>query len=268
MTKVDLIGVPYTVGCRAETSFAIDQHRAPAAIRQALDDLMAGFDIPRYFKDYGDLKSDSSVDAVLKGVEEFVGSRSQNVVPFILGGAHTLTLGALRAAKKRFGDVTLVYFDAHPDLMPHPEINYGSSLYYGLKEQLVRPDRLAFLGIRQIEKPEAELIAKEKIWYRDGIDFERLGSAKIAEELFAKFPPPYLLSIDLDSIEPSTCPGVTTPFPGGLWYREVLFLAREICKRPTIYVDIVELSPVNDRNNESARLAALLLQQLSEALSG
>lgn len=253
------------MGCREETSFSIDQHRAPAILRHAYDDMMSGFDILRTYDDLGDLKVENTVDAVLNGCKsqvELILSGGQ--IPLLLGGAHTLTLGSLRGVHAAVRDYSLIYFDAHPDLMPHPQINYGSSLYYGLVEKIVDPSRLALIGVRQIERAEQQVIDQYKIFTRTALDFEERGSAALVREICESFPPPYALSIDLDSIEPSHCPGVTTPYPGGLMFREVLFVARELSKRGCVYIDIVELSPANDRNNETARIAAMLMASLAE----
>lgn len=270
MKSVALYGVPYNSGCRSETSVVIDQHRAPAAIRAALQELQGGFDIPTGFQDCGDISCDGSVEALLAATENCVleSLKIPHQVPLLLGGAHTFTLGSLRALKKANREFSLIYVDAHPDLMPHPNINYGSTLYYACKEGLVSPKRIAFIGVRQVERPEAEFINREGIYSMSGLDVEERSIATIIrEDLLKKFPPPFVISFDLDSVDPSLCPGVTTPFPGGLTPRELLLMARELGKQDVLYADIVELAPINDRDNVSARLGAILLQTMAHAIS-
>lgn len=268
-SKVSLYGIPYSAGCRSETSVIIDQARAPQVIRAALQELQDGFDIPTGFVDCGDLSCDGSVPAVLDGVERFVAQQLESAkVPLLLGGAHTLTLGALRAIAKAGKQYSLIYLDAHPDLMPHPDINYGSILHYAVKEGILDPKRIAFIGARQIERPESEFISANGVYLRTGLDVEQVGLEQILKEIKSKFAPPFVLSLDLDSVDPSLCPGVTTPFPGGLTPRELLLLARELGQEPVLYADIVELAPANDRDSVSARLAAILLQTLAHAIGG
>jgi len=266
---VEVLGVPSSIGVREETSFVVDQQHGPANIRQAYNETMHGFDIVRPFSDLGDVQIKEAVGETLTSIAERVGAiLASGTVPIVLGGAHTLTLGSLRALHANLQDYSLIYFDAHPDLMPHHEINYGSSLYYAIKEGLVRPEQIALLGIRQIEREEAAFIKAQQIFSVTPIEFEHRGARAICDDLLQRFKPPYVLSIDLDSIELAECPGVTTPFPGGLHFREVLYIARRCALVDCRYADIVELAPANDRNHESARLGAILLHTLSDMISG
>lgn len=266
MTKklIDLIGVPCSAGCRAETSFTIDQHRAPAAIRAAYEELMGGFNVPRCFSDKGDVASGANVERMLVEVSNAVKtSLSAERVPFILGGAHTLTLGSLRAAHSVAPNFSLIYFDAHPDLMPHPDINYGSSLYYAVKEGLVNPQKIALIGIRQAETPEIDFIKEHGIILYTARDVASKGLEKVIKELHKKLSGPYFISVDLDGIDPAFAPGVTTPYPLGLAPREVEAIACEFSKE-LLVGEIVEHAPANDRMGRTAYLAAGLLRSMTE----
>ena len=72
MSRVHLIGVPFTVGCRPETSAAMDQQNAPLAIRAAIRTLTANYNIPLGFRDLGDIEAERNIDSVLSAVEEEV----------------------------------------------------------------------------------------------------------------------------------------------------------------------------------------------------
>lgn len=265
---VELFGVPCSAGCRSETSFTIDQHRAPAAIRAAFSELMSGFDVPRCFTDKGDVASGANVERMLEEVARATKeSLSAGKTPFILGGAHTLTLGSLRAAHAFNPDFSLIYFDAHPDLMPHADINYGSSLYYAIKEGLIVPSRIALIGVRQAELPELKFIRQNGINLFTASDVARQGLEKILSELHAKLKGPYFISVDLDGIDPAFAPGVTTPYPLGLMPREVEVIATEFAKN-LLVGEIVEHAPANDRMGRTAYLAAGLLRSMTEAAVG
>lgn len=265
---IELIGAPFSIGSRVETSYSIDQSRAPDAIRKAMNNLLSGFDIVRHFNDNGNLRANHQTIEVLNAIRDRVFQILANKgMPFVLGGAHTITLGSLRALKEALGNFSLIYFDAHPDLMPHASINYGSSLYYAIKEKLVLPHQIALLGIRQIERAEQSFIVKNKIYHRTPLDFEKFSAVKIAKDIKKKFKAPYCLSIDLDSIDPAVCQGVTTPYPCGLTVREILCVAEELCRSSVCYVDIVELSPKRDRKNISAEIAAEILLSISRFIA-
>lgn len=265
--QIELFGVPSSAGCRSETSFTIDQHRAPAAIRAAYEELMAGFTAPRCFSDKGDITSGNDVCKMLADVDNAVTKSLQDGnIPFLLGGAHTMTLGSLRAAHKFRKDFSLIYFDAHPDLMPHSDINYGSSLYYAVKEGLIKPDKIALLGIRQAEDPELDFIKQNKIHLYSARSVAALGAAEVLARIMKELPPPYFISIDLDGIDPAFAPGVTTPYPLGLSPREVEVISCELVSRGDLLVgEIVEHAPANDRMSRTSYLAAALLRAITDA---
>lgn len=268
MSMVKVFGVPSAAGSREETSYAIDQHHAPAIIRRAYDELTSGFNIPKDFTDLGDLTGTQDVRELLSAVEEKIVDICQSGAnPFVLGGAHTLTLGSLRALSRMQKKFSLIYFDAHPDLMPHPQINYGSTLHFALQEGSLRPEQLAYIGIRQIETEEWDAISKRNIFSLTSPDFESLGAAGVLREIQKRFPAPYYISLDLDCLDPSFAPGVTAPCPVGLTPREVLFISRELVRSKVLGIEIVELASVNDIKNQTATLAAFLLQSLSTEMA-
>jgi len=268
MSRIKLFGVPTVAGCRAETSTAVDQNRGPAAFRSAHQLLLAGFDIPVCFTDTGDLSFKDTIPEVLKAVEEAVATtRSEGKIPFIIGGAHTLSLGTLRALKRTDGDFSMIYFDAHPDMMPREDINYGSSIYHAMKEGLVKGDRTAMVGIRQIEGPEAKLLADHQVHCYEPLEFARRGAMAVAKDIMAKLPPPYFVSLDLDAIDPLFAPGVTSPTPLGILPLDVLLICEELARQQVIAFEIVELSPVNDRDDETANLTAGFVKSITAAIS-
>lgn len=265
MTRVNVYGVPSAAGCREETSEVIDSAQAPARIRSMHRFLIDGFDVPGDFTDCGDVGATNDISILLAATEEVaVRDIKCGMIPLFLGGAHTLTLGALRGVRKALGDFSLIYVDAHPDLMPRNEINYGSTLYHAVREGAVTPHRLGIVGARMIERAEREVIAREKIRVVSCLEVERNGISVITEELLQQLPPPYYLSIDLDAIDPAIAPGVTTPSPIGLTPREVLTLTDCVLRHPTVAVDIVELAPSADDGERTARIAATLLREIVE----
>ena len=262
--RFSLIGVPSVAGCRAETAEVIDQHRGPAAIREALAQLHRGYTLPRPYDDLGDIAVSDDLQQVLTSLEHrVVELRRAAAVPLILGGAHTITVGTLRALKKVERDYSVVYFDAHPDMMPREDLNYGSSIFHAIKEQVVDPSRFVIVGGRQIEIPEAEVMARYGVQNIPPYRIQEIGAAAVLAEIKARCPPPYFLSIDLDVIDPSFAPGVSAPQWLGMSPQEVFYLARElVVTGQVVGVDVVELSPARDRDCMTARLAARLVHEL------
>ncbi len=268
MGLVKLVGVPFSVGCRVETSTAIDQQNAPLAIRAGIRTLTANLDIPLSFEDLGDVTAKNSVTEVLKAVEDQVYEvASKGDVPVILGGAHTVTLGTLRALNRVRQDFSVIYIDAHPDIMPHSSINYGSAMFYAFKEEVIQPDRTAFIGIRQVENPEYRVLREQNIFHIHAHEFEGMGILNVVKEIKDRFPAPYFISLDLDVIDPTFAPGVTLPYPCGLTPREVMYLVEELCRQGVIGIEIMELSPINDRNDDTAMIAASLILRICHVLT-
>lgn len=269
MSVVKVIGVPSSAGCRAETSSVIDQHNGPQAIRSAYKALTGNFSIPTNFIDGGDIANVDTVSNLLTSVERAVEQvAAEGEIPLLLGGVHTLTLGALRGIQKYVSDFSVIYIDAHADLMPHPQINYGSLLFYAIKEEVVHADRLALFGIRQVEDPEYALMKENKIFHLHSSEFEEYGIRSVVSQIRDRFEPPYYISVDLDSIDPAFAPGVTCPYPGGLSGREVGFLLEELCSSSEVVgIDIVEHAPLNDINDMTAKLAAHFMLSASRSIA-
>ena len=264
--KFWLYGVLSHIGTDPLTSQSSDSHLGPSAIRAAYQSLFEGYNIPCAFEDQGDVKTgeEQTVEELLEEIEKQASKALENDKKLIfLGGSHTFTLGSLRAVKKHCGDFSLLYFDAHPDLMPEERIYYGSTLYHAAEEKVLNPERIGFVGIRQIEEEEQAFIEQHHPLVISPLEITRLGLSASLNKLKDVLPPPYYISIDLDGIDPSLAPGVTTPFPLGLYPREVLALALAFCNEHLIGFEIVEHSPKRDVQNSTVFLAATLLQELS-----
>jgi len=268
MSKVKLFSMPTAAGCREETSEIMDQVNGPKAIRKALSNYLSGFDIPVLFDDLGDIQFENSVSGVLAALEaKVIELRKASQIPLILGGAHTISLGTLRALKKSDCDYSVIYLDAHPDCMPRADINYGSTIFHAFNEGVIDPKRMAFIGIRTIEVPEQNLIKEKGILGFSASDLERLGTDGVLDEVLHRLPPPYALSLDIDVIDPAFAPGVSAPSPIGLTPREVLYMTTEVCKRPCIAAELVEVCPAADTNGQTVSLAATLLHAIGNTLA-
>jgi agmatinase len=267
MGFVKLLGVPYTVGCRAETASAIDQQNGPRAIRDAIRALTANYSAIMSFDDIGDVKAKAMVEDVLGATTKAVGEIvKRGDIPLILGGAHTISLGTMRALAESNPGFSLVYIDAHPDIMPRPQVDYGSVLFHAIKEELVEPKNIAIIGMRQIEDPEYRIIEEQGIFHLHSHEVCALGVHEVVRQIRDRIPGPYMVSFDIDSVDPAFAPGVTSPYPCGLSSGEALALLEEVCKAGVLAMEVVEMSPINDYNDATARLAASIILRVSRLL--
>lgn len=256
---IDLIGLPSD----SNSSFERGPAMAPAAIRRALwsdrgnlaceDGQEIGIDFE--LRDRGDLwlNEDAADDAVI--ADAVRAAIQSGAVPLALGGDHAITHPAVRGIHAEHGPVTILHFDAHPDLYEDFEGNprshaspFARIMEAGLATRLVQ------VGIRTLNAHCRQ-------------QAERFGVEIVPMTDFAPDKVPVLdgalyISIDLDGIDPREAPGVSHPEPGGLTVREVLAVLRRQTA-PVVGADVVELNPRFDQNDRTAIVAAKLVRELA-----
>ena len=121
----------------------------------------------------------------------------------------------------------------------------------------VQPQDIVLIGIRNLDEGERALIRELEITTYTMKDIDRLGIARVAEAALAKLAnlPRLHVSFDADVLDPSVAPGVGTPVPGGLSYREAHLLMELLAdaKRVTS-LDLVEVNPILDIRNNTAQV--------------
>lgn len=258
---IHLIGLPTDQNSSFERGAAL----GPAAIREALwsdrgnlaaqSGLEIGTDITLANK--GDLPlSDTDCaadDAVI--TTAIVEALDANAIPLSLGGDHAVTFPLVAAISAKHGPVSILHFDAHPDLYADFEGNPRSHASpFARIMEAGHATRLVQVGIRTLTRhcrEQAELFGVEII---PMVGFNP-DQVPVLEG-------PLYISIDLDGIDPSEAPGVAHPEPGGLTVREVLaVLARQ--KAKIVGADIVELNPNRDVGGVTAIVAAKLARELA-----
>jgi len=262
LPAIELIGLPSDVN----SSFERGPAEAPAAIRKALwsdRGNMAcedGQEIGIHFelRDRGDLPltEAASDDALIAAAVQ--ASLASGAVPLALGGDHAMTHPVVRAVHSRHGPLTILHFDAHPDLYDNFEGNprshaspFARIMEAGLATRLVQ------VGIRTLNahcRAQAE---------RFGVVIVPM--AEFTPDKVPALEGPLYISIDLDGIDPSEAPGVSHPEPGGLTVREVLAVLRRQTA-PIVGADVVELNPRFDSNERTAILAAKLVRELASLI--
>jgi arginase family enzyme len=189
----------------------------------------------------------------------------------MLGGDHTMTLGALRALARQHGPLGLLHLDAHPDAASGAAwgtpIHHGTWLRQALEEDLLDPERLVQVGLRAPRFDDEELAflqsAGVRMWTPGDLRDERLAS-QLRKDLSGVGQGPAYLSIDLDALDPVLVPAVAEPVPGGLSLEEALHLihATQRWPQPWVGADVMELAPTLEGAEASARVAVHLALHL------
>jgi agmatinase len=175
-----------------------------------------------------------------------------------LGGEHTVTVGALRAAVRRHGPLGLLVFDAHDDLRDAYE---GSPLSHACaSRRAAELGPVVQVGIRSVS-PDGVRIArrlplsdnpksriqnlKYPVLSVPAHEIHHRGMPTAA--ILAALPERVYLSVDIDAFDPACCPGVGTPEPGGLdWYQVTDLIAAVARSRRIVALDVNEVRPLAD----------------------
>jgi arginase len=199
-------------------------------------------------------------------------------VPVVLGGDHSVSLGTLSGLREEHGPGGAIWIDAHGDLNS-PETSPSGNVHgmvlaagLGLAGDRFRgegwglpalePGRVALVGVRALDEGERELLRELDAKVFTMSDVDRLGVERAIREALTHVAGPGFVhvSLDMDAIDPDVAPGVGTPVRGGLSYREA-HLAMELVAESGLAssLDVVEVNPVLDRENETGKLAVELV---------
>ena len=214
--------------------------------------------------DYGDapndpLSTERSVHAVREVVREVVSVKKQdgtNVIPFIIGGDHSLSYPNIAALADTYGkgNVGVVHFDAHFDgsnFMGHL-ISHGSWVKRLITEGHVPGKNYIQVALRGYY-PDAdtfEWMRENQFRYHTMAEVEKRGWDAVMEDVIkeANEGPEYIfISFDIDALDPAFTPGTGTPEPGGLTPRETFPIIRRLCAETNVVgFDLVEYAPDRD----------------------
>ena len=201
-----------------------------------------------------------------------------STLPVVLGGEHTVTLGVLRALKKRYGHFGVVQFDAHADLrdiyegtpyshacvMRRAVDDLGLTLFQ-IGVRSVCPEEAAFRKERDIPHLDARLARFPLPGQTNGPDGNNHSEPAL---LPVDFPGKLFLTFDLDAFDTSLMPATGTPEPGGLFWWDALHLVeRCLAGRVALGFDVVELAPIpgmHAPNYTAARLAHEIMGIIAE----
>ncbi len=177
-----------------------------------------------------------------------------SVIPVLLGGEHTVTLGALRALKKKYGEFGVVQFDAHADLR---DTYMGSKISHATVMRRAMDDLnlpIFQIGVRSLSVEEKEYRSLKRIPRLDARSLRcprpwpscaEKAAKPMLPLLPADFPSKVFLTFDIDALDASIMPATGTPEPGGLlWWDALHLVERSLSNRSCIGFDVVELAPI------------------------
>lgn len=200
-----------------------------------------------------------SPEHLCAAVEQRVGALfDADKFPVTIGGNHTVSIGAIRAAAQRYDNLTVLQLDAHSDLRRTYE---GSELNHAcVMNQAKKVAQITQVGIRSQCIEETDNFDPERIFWARDIYFDR--DNQWEEKAYATLTPNVYLTIDLDVFDTGILAATGTPEPGGLHYFQVLHFLRPLFERFNVVgFDIVELCP-KPNLHASDYLAARLAYQL------
>ncbi len=178
------------------------------------------------------------ISAVRKKISRIVGAGK---TPVMLGGEHSITLGAVQAVHEVYPKLTVLQLDAHADLRDSYQgtpFNHACVGYH-----VAQFCNLVQVGIRSMSKEEGDYLPKSKVKSYSADDV--FDNPKWAETVCKHLRGDVYVTIDLDVFDPSIMPATGTPEPGGLLWRDVLKLLKMVSSRCTIRgFDVVELAPL------------------------
>lgn len=213
-------------------------------------------------------------------------SLSHRRIPVTIGGDHSIAIGSVSGVSKWFKEhkkkLGLIWFDAHAD-MNTPETSPSGNIHgmplsvllgegykqltsIGYSGAKLDPKLTALIGVRSIDEKEKDLCRKMGVRIYTMRDIDERGMKNVMDELITKMLSlcdGVHISFDLDCVDPQHAPGVSTPVPGGLSYREA-HLALEMLAdtHKLASMDLVELNPLADHEQKTANLGVEFIQSL------
>ncbi len=252
-----LVGIPFD----GQSSYLRGAAEAPDKIRAAMrcdasnqwTELGVDLGARDIYEDAGNLVfTESKAFGV---VESTLGSLiDSGKRPVSLGGDHSITYPIVKAFAKRYPQLTIFHFDAHPDLYDEFEGNrlshacpFARVMEAGLAKRLVQ------VGIRTMVRHQREQAEKF------GVEVVEMRALPAYEKL--KADGPVYVTFDMDVLDPAFAPGISHREPGGMTVREAIAHLHAI-QGNIVGADLVEFNPVQDVSGMTATVAAKILKEI------
>src|ERR1043166_2902816 len=180
---------------------------------------------------------------------------ADGMAPISLGGDHSITYPIVRAFARKYKDLSVVHFDAHPDIYDNFQGNrnsHASPFARIMEQKLVK--RLVQVGIRTFTAHQREQVKKFGV--------ESIEMHQLANGLQLEFDSPVYISFDVDALDPAFAPGVSHREPGGMTTRQAIDIIQSL-KGQVVGADIVEFNPRMDPLHITGTVCAKLLKEIA-----
>lgn len=289
--EIKIIGAPFDMGASL-----FGARLGPEALRiEGLTEKLAdlGFtvedsgnlDIKNDYKNImeNNLKNlDLTKEATEKLSSKVYETLEEDKFPLVIGGDHTLVLGSVKGLLKKYDNPGVIYFDAHADIntektslsgnihgMPMAFlIGEGSEKMrsVGNINKNLKPENIVYIGLRDVDPGERDYIKNLGIKAYAMEDIDKFGIQKVMEEsidYITKKADQIHISFDVDSLDPKIAPGTGVKVPGGLTFREAKTALRMVSQiEKIVSVELVEVNPLLDNQNDTAKVAVNLLETI------
>jgi arginase len=261
----------------------------PSAIRYAgLGERLASLGIPS--QDWGNVHTPirettdagsndarylSQIREICERIAEQVRSAAESeLIPLVVGGDHSVALGTIGGLASLHGPGGVLWFDAHGDLNTPSTTPSGNVHGMPLAAVLgwagagfesdhwplpaVKTEHAALIGVRSLDPGERAAVKEAGIAVYTISDVDRRGVEPVLREALERVSgAPFVhISVDLDFVDPDVAPGVGSPVRGGLSYREAHLMMELVAESGLLSsLELVEVNPILDHENETARLA-------------
>jgi len=292
MRKATVIGVPMDLGAGRR---GVDM--GPSAIRYArLHEELT--ELGYAVRDVGDIKVPvvetlktnggepgglhhlSAIREACAALAGRLGEMAEDEFPVVLGGDHSISIGSVSGLSRR-GRTGVVWIDAHADFntpatspsgnihgMPLASLlGLGDPQLTGIAGPApkVRPEDVVLIGVRSVDPGERELLRQSGVAVYTMKEVDKMGMPTVAANAIAQMQglERVHVSFDADVLDPSAAPGVGTPVPGGLTYREAHLLMELLADAGIVTsLDLVEVNPILDEKNRTAAIVVELAASL------
>ncbi len=262
--QVTMIGIPTD----EFSSFMKGCAEAPDKIRETLycgaanffSELGVNIEDQGIFSDFGDLKFEGEAKGFKQITDQVVELLKYDSKFLFLGGDHAITYPIIRGIHRKYGELTILHFDAHTDLYDSFE---GNRLSHACPFARIMEEELATslvqVGIRTLNDHHKEQAERFGVRIVEAKDFHQGMDLALSGPLY--------ISLDLDVLDPAFAPGLSHHEPGGLSVRDVIDTIHRI-DVPIIGADIVEFNPRRDISDMTAMVAAKFIKELTGKMVG
>lgn len=271
--EVRLIGVPLEAGCEIHGSC-----EAAHVLKQA------GVSFDAVVESQPDQKTSREIVAeVCRGVkEEVLKAHDAGRFPLVIGGDHALAIGSL-AATIQVQLLHVVWIDAHTDINT-PEASLTKRIHgmpvaaamgegYPelvelMEEERLGVDDITYLGIRSMDPFEASTIREAGIKMHTYDAIRQEGLANVLDGMEETIDVPVHISLDLDSMAPTVCPGVNTPVADGFTWEDIIDILDVLFDTyDVVSMDIVEFNPLHDVDEKSRNMVCELISYVKHRVA-